>query len=203
MKLSFSQISEDLLREVFSKCGVLQELIVFSGLRCAMLCYQSADSIIQVKNCLDGNPHYFGINLEVEFVYKSDFDMILKRSGERTVRNCQLNTAHCSTHTTSKDSFSFSLSTPPLPPSAPLSPILPTSGRDITERDLSPFSTQSCEGMPNSSVWSNCDLLSGVSLTWLGAHAVTSSASNNLYPLESAQSVGESVSSFLPNGLLQ
>lgn len=198
------QVDEDSLRELFNKYGAVQEWIVCPASECALVCCQSTEDGIRIKESLDSNSDMVGI---VQFASKPDVDVIIEQSREISPRSWLSESSNSSGGLPPPGECIPSSSASP---STPFSVALSTSGWDSSDSNApTSFGRQSSEATtPGSSLWSDSGFLSGLSSPWHPGVTVTSSTTS---PQGSTgpdggdptiTSSNPSISPFLPNGLL-
>lgn len=180
---------------MFNKYGTIQEWIVCPALECILLCYQSTDVSVNVKEHLDSNSDKLGVSIIVQFASTPDVDLIIERSCE--------------------DSSWSVLSESRIASSGANLPCEDSSTTDWDSSDSnapSSFGQQSSNSTtPGSSLWSDSGFLSGLSSPWHGSLTVPGVSvvnSNTTSPQGNAGSEGVEICSnpsalpFLPNDLL-
>ena len=157
-----------------------------------MLCYQSTDVSVPVKDHLNSNSDKLGVDIIVQFASKPDVDLIIERSCEDSPRSLFSESKLASTgaHIPGEDSS--------------------TTDWDSGDSNApSSFGQQSSDSTtPGSSLWSDSGFLSGLSSPWHGSLTIPGSSvvnSNATSPHGNIVSEGPenpSVLPFLPNDLL-
>lgn len=181
---------------MFNKYGAIQEWILCPAFECVLLCYQSTDDSVPVKEYFDSNSEVLGVNVIVQFPSKSDVDLIIEQSREASPKS------------SFSESKNRSTGAPPPPEDSS------TADWDCRDSNAlsSPFGRQSSDvTTPGSSLWSDSGFLSGLSSPWHGsltvpgtgiANSSTTSPQGNVGSEGGETSSNPSASPFLPNGLL-
>lgn len=181
--------------EIFNNYGKIQDWIVCPALECILLCFQSTDVSVPVREHLNSNFDKLGVDIIVQFASKPDVDLIIERSCEDSPRSLfsESRLASAGAHLPGEDSST-------------------TDWDSCDSNAPSSFGQQSSDSTtPGSSLWSDSGFLSGLSSPWHGSLTVPGASlvnSNATSPHENAGSEdpencsNPSVSPFLPNDLL-
>ena len=193
---------------MFNKYGAIQEFIACPSLHCFLLCYQSNEDIVHIKEYLDSDSDLAEANVVVQFATKDDIDVVINQAQEiKTQAPFSQKGEKASERCTPADSTTT--------PSTPFSQVLSISDWNSCDVDAPrSFGQQSVDALtPASSLWSDSGFLSGLSSPWhsglkvpVSTNPSTTATSQDEVVIGSDEHVptpsSSSVSPFLPNGLL-